>query len=63
MDTSERSEVLRETDHATRRRGNPRVDAVPQEFCSNEQTSPGNPVRPFVPGEGVAETFIDGSGI
>ena len=63
MDAPERYDVLPETDHVTGGRGHPSVDAVPQGVCSDEPTSPRNPVRPFVPDAGAIETFVDGAGI
>jgi hypothetical protein len=63
MDASERPELPRETDHIKGRRGNPNVDAAPQELCPSEQTPPRNPVGPFDPDEGALETLVDGSGI
>jgi hypothetical protein len=57
------SEVRSEADQGKKHRGNPRVDTVPQELCSNEQTPARDPVGSYVPGERAMETFIEGAGI
>ena len=63
MNTSARPEVLRETDHVQERRGNPGVDIVLQELCSNEQTPLRNPLGSSVPDEDAFETYVSGAGI
>ena len=63
MNASACPEVLRDTDHVQERRGNPVVDNVLQELCSNEQTPPRNPLGSYVPDEGAFYTFIGGAGI
>jgi len=63
MNTSERSEVPRETAHVQEARGTPGVDTVPQRSCPNEQIPPRNPVGPHVPDEGAFESFVGGAGI
>jgi hypothetical protein len=63
MSVSERSEVLRETDHVKEHCGNPGVDTVPPEVCPNGQTPPRNPVGPCGPDAGAFETFVGGAGI
>jgi hypothetical protein len=63
MTTTERSEVLRETEQGKEHRGNPGVDPVPQEFCANDQNPPWDPSGSHVPGEGAFETFVGGAGI
>ena len=63
MNASACPEVLRDTDHVQERRGNPVVDIVPQELFSIELTPPRNPLGPYVPDEGVLETYFGGAGI
>jgi hypothetical protein len=63
MNTSRRLEGLWETDHGQERRGNPGVDAAPQELCADAQTPPRSPPGPYVPDGGASETFLDGTGI
>jgi hypothetical protein len=63
MNASARPEVLRETDHVQERRGNPGVDTVLQEFCSNEPTPPRNSPGPYAPDEGTFEIYVGGAGI
>jgi hypothetical protein len=63
MNTSERPEVLRETDHVQERGDNPGDDSVLKEPRSNGQTPPRNPAGPHVPDEGALETFVGGAGI
>ena len=63
MNPSTRSEVLSETDQGKEHCGNPIVDTVQQELCSNEQTPPWDPLGPYVPDEGAFETFVGGAGI
>ena len=57
MNTSTRSPVRGEMEQVKEHRGNPGVDAVPEEFCPSEQPPPGDP------DEGAFETFVDGGGI
>jgi hypothetical protein len=63
MSIKSQFEVMREMDRVEEHGGNPGVDNVPQDLCPNEQTSPRNPVEPYVPDEGAFETFVDGAGI
>jgi hypothetical protein len=56
-------EVPRETDPVREPRGAPRVDNMPQEFVSGEQTPSLTPARPYVPDEGGFKTFVGGAGI
>jgi hypothetical protein len=63
MNTSERSEDLRQTDHAEEHRRNSSSDTVQKQRSSSEQTPPRGPVGPFISDEGAFETFVDGSGI
>jgi hypothetical protein len=63
MNPSARPEVPRETDQVREHRGDPRVDAVPQEFSPNEQAAPRNPFEPHVSNEGAFENFVGGAGI
>jgi hypothetical protein len=63
MNASARPEDLREMDHVQERRGNPGVDAVPQEPCPNEQTPPLSPPGPSVPDERDFANSVGGAGI
>jgi hypothetical protein len=63
MDPPTRSEVRSETDQDKKHPGNPSVDTMPQELCSNGQTPLPSPVGPYAPGERASETFVDGAGI
>ena len=58
-----RSEPPRETDQVQEQRGNPRVDPVLLECCSEEQTPPQSPVGAPACDEDALETFVHGAGI
>jgi hypothetical protein len=63
MNTPQRSEALRETDHAQEHRPNPGVHTLLPDKGSETQPPPRNPVEPYVPDEGAFETFVGGAGI
>jgi hypothetical protein len=63
MNPSARPDGFRETDQVKEHCGNPSVDNMLQELCSNEQPPPRNPVGPYVPDERALETFVGGAGI
>jgi hypothetical protein len=63
MNAAARPEVLSEMDQGKAHYGNPRVDTVLEEFCSNEQASSRKPEGPHVPDENALETGIGGAGI
>jgi hypothetical protein len=63
MDTSARSDGLREPGHVEGGRGAPGVDAVPEEPRPNERTPARIPAGADIPNGGGFDTFIGGAGI
>jgi hypothetical protein len=63
MNPATPAEVLRETDHLQKHRGNPSAHPTPHELCSHEQAPPCGPVGPYAPDEDAVETFVGGAGI
>jgi hypothetical protein len=62
MNTSERYNVLRETDQVKEHGGDPSMDAVPQELCSDEQNSPRKANGPSDLDEGAYDSLAGGAG-
>jgi hypothetical protein len=63
MNAPERPEVLRETDHVKKRRGDPGVGVAPQDFRPDEPTPPRDLRGPHVPDEDDSEPLVGGAGI
>ena len=63
MNTSERPEILPETDHAQEHRTSQTAHTGQSDHRCNTQTPPPNPAGPHVPDEGAFETFVSGAGI
>ena len=55
MNTSERPEILPETDHAQEHRTSQSVHTGPPDHRCNTQTPPRDPAGPYVPDEGAFE--------
>ena len=63
MNTSERPEASRETDHVRERRATPSAHTAPQEHRSERRAFPRNAAAPHAPDEGAFETYVGGAGI